>query len=87
MRYGDACKEKAKLVLPDDSKAIANMIQEANSVLDVSKKNSAKKLNNNNFKGINSGKIGLQEYLKDQLAGTKEKVPFDMDGTRVQIPF
>ena len=38
MRYGDACKEKAKLVLPDDSKAIANMIQEANSVLDVSKK-------------------------------------------------
>ena len=48
MRYGDACKEKAKLVLPDDSKAIANMIQEANSVLDVSKKKfSAKKLNNN----------------------------------------
>ena len=36
MRYGDACQEKAKLILPDDSKAIANMIQEANSVLDVS---------------------------------------------------
>ena len=36
MRYGDACQEKAKLVLPDDSKAIANMIQEANTVLDVS---------------------------------------------------
>ena len=36
MRYGDACQEKAKMVLPDDSKAIANMIQEANSVLDVS---------------------------------------------------
>ena len=36
MRYGDACQEKAKLVLPDDSKAIAYMIQEANTVLDVS---------------------------------------------------
>ena len=38
MRYGDACQEKAKLVLPDDSKVIANMIQEANTVLDVSEK-------------------------------------------------
>ena len=90
MRYGDACQEKAKLVLPDDSKTIANMIQEANSVLDVSTLLeiifSAEKIANF-VQGINSGKIGLQEYLQKQLAGTKEKVPFDMNGTRAKTPF
>ena len=40
-----------------------------------------------NLKGINSGKIGLQEYLKNQLAKTREEVPFDMNGTRGKIPF